>query len=131
MIVYIAYILAQVLGGLVGASLIYGIYFGAIEIYEGAGVRTQATAGIFATYSVSARSSASYDAVRDNLQGILATVYDIGCGFFFRIFGNCYPFDGCASAHGSTKRHHLARAVSYHSIYIVCGVWRIFGNADG
>ncbi|KAJ2917677.1 hypothetical protein MD484_g2734, partial [Candolleomyces efflorescens] len=47
-----AYILAQVLGGLVGAALVYGIYFGAIDIYEGAGVRTQATAGIFATYSL-------------------------------------------------------------------------------
>ncbi|KAJ2922937.1 hypothetical protein H1R20_g14195, partial [Candolleomyces eurysporus] len=47
-----AYILAQVLGGLVGAALIYGLYFGAIEIVEGAGVRTQATAGIFATYTL-------------------------------------------------------------------------------
>lgn len=52
-VIYIAFILAQVLGGLVGAALIYAIYFGAIDIYEGAGVRTQATAGIFATYSVS------------------------------------------------------------------------------
>ncbi|KAJ2936973.1 hypothetical protein H1R20_g120, partial [Candolleomyces eurysporus] len=46
-----AYILAQVLGGVVGAALVYGLYFGAIDIYEGAGVRTEATAGIFTTYS--------------------------------------------------------------------------------
>lgn len=47
-----AFILAQVLGALVGAALVYGLYFQAIEIFEGAGVRTQATAGIFATYSL-------------------------------------------------------------------------------
>ncbi|KAJ2919660.1 hypothetical protein MD484_g709, partial [Candolleomyces efflorescens] len=53
------YILAQVLGGLVGAAMIYGLYFGAIDIVEGAGVRTQATAGIFATYPLSYVSSAA------------------------------------------------------------------------
>ncbi|KAF6751659.1 aquaporin-like protein [Ephemerocybe angulata] len=47
-----AFILAQVLGALVGAALVYGLYFQAIDIFEGAGVRTQATAGIFATYSL-------------------------------------------------------------------------------
>ncbi|EAU83999.1 hypothetical protein E4U52_001108 [Claviceps spartinae] len=47
-----AYIAAQVLGGLVGAAIIYGSYFHAIEIFEGPGVRTQATAGIFATYAL-------------------------------------------------------------------------------
>ncbi|RXW17638.1 hypothetical protein EST38_g8224 [Candolleomyces aberdarensis] len=54
-----AYILAQVLGGVVGAALVYGIYFGAIDIYEGAGVRTQATAGIFTTYSLPYMTSAA------------------------------------------------------------------------
>ncbi|KAF6741447.1 aquaporin-like protein [Ephemerocybe angulata] len=45
-----AYIVAQVLGGLVGAALIYGIYVPAIDIFEGHAVRTKATASIFATY---------------------------------------------------------------------------------
>ncbi|KAJ2915753.1 hypothetical protein MD484_g4659, partial [Candolleomyces efflorescens] len=53
------YILAQVLGGLVGAAMIYGLYFGAIDIFEGAGVRTRATAGIFATYPLPYVSSAA------------------------------------------------------------------------
>lgn len=49
---YAAFILAQILGGVVGAGLIYALYFGAIDIFEGAGIRTAATAGIFATYPV-------------------------------------------------------------------------------
>jgi len=50
---FAGYILAQVLGGLVGAALVYGNYANAIDIFEGAdGARTQATAGLFATYPV-------------------------------------------------------------------------------
>ncbi|KAJ3546461.1 hypothetical protein NMY22_g2051 [Coprinellus aureogranulatus] len=44
-----AFILAQFLGGLIGAALVYALYFHAIELYEGPGVRTTATAGIFTT----------------------------------------------------------------------------------
>lgn len=47
------YILAQLFGGIVGAALVYATYFHAIDIFEGGrGVRTFATAGIFATYPV-------------------------------------------------------------------------------
>jgi glycerol uptake facilitator-like aquaporin len=49
----VGFIIAQFLGGLVGAGLIYGLYFRAIDIFEGPGVRTLATAGIFATFPVS------------------------------------------------------------------------------
>ncbi|PSN60979.1 aquaporin [Corynespora cassiicola Philippines] len=50
------YLLAQLLGGFVGAGIVYANYFSAIDWYEGgAGIRTvppatQATAGIFSTY---------------------------------------------------------------------------------
>jgi aquaglyceroporin related protein len=48
----LGYICAQVLGGFVGAALVYANYFHAIDIFEG-GHRTQATASIFATFAVS------------------------------------------------------------------------------
>ncbi|TEB25479.1 aquaporin [Coprinellus micaceus] len=51
------FIIAQFLGGLVGAGLIYGLYFRAIDIFEGPGVRTLATAGIFATFPMSYMTS--------------------------------------------------------------------------
>ncbi|KAJ7597860.1 aquaporin-like protein [Mycena floridula] len=45
------YIIAQILGGVVGAAIIYANYFHAIDIVEGgAGIRTLKTAGLFATY---------------------------------------------------------------------------------
>ena len=51
------YILAQVLGGVVGAGVVYANYFHAIDIVEGGrGVRTLATAGLFSTYAVSGGS---------------------------------------------------------------------------
>jgi aquaglyceroporin related protein len=47
------YIFAQILGGVVGAAITYGNYINAIDIFEGGrGIRTQATAGLFATYSL-------------------------------------------------------------------------------
>ncbi|KIK07086.1 hypothetical protein K443DRAFT_87926 [Laccaria amethystina LaAM-08-1] len=45
------YIFAQVLGGFVGAALVYANYFHAIDIFEG-GHRTQATASLFATFAL-------------------------------------------------------------------------------
>jgi len=50
----IDYIFAQVLGGVVGASLAYVGYINAIDLYEGGrDIRTQATAGLFAPFPVS------------------------------------------------------------------------------
>jgi len=47
------YILAQVLGGVVGAGVVYANYIHAIDIVEGGrGVRTLATAGLFSTYTL-------------------------------------------------------------------------------
>lgn len=47
------YIFAQVLGGIFGAAIIYGNYIHAINIFEGGhNIRTQATAGLFATYAL-------------------------------------------------------------------------------
>ena len=49
------YILAQLFGGFVGAAVVYATYYNAINIVEGGtGVRTLETAGLFATYAVSA-----------------------------------------------------------------------------
>ncbi|KXN86707.1 hypothetical protein AN958_09698 [Leucoagaricus sp. SymC.cos] len=45
------YILAQLFGAIVGAAIIYGNYFHAIDIYEGGnGIRTMKTAGAFGTF---------------------------------------------------------------------------------
>ncbi|KAJ7154709.1 aquaporin-like protein [Mycena filopes] len=46
-----AFILAQTLGGFVGAALIYANYFHAIDIFEGTGIRTMKTAGVFGAYA--------------------------------------------------------------------------------
>lgn len=55
------YIFAQILGGLVGAALTYANYFHAIDLVEGPGVRTLATAGLFSTYAVSTSSRPQVD----------------------------------------------------------------------
>lgn len=44
---------AQLLGAMVGAAVVYGNYYHAIDQFEGHGVRTLATAGLFSTYAVS------------------------------------------------------------------------------
>lgn len=50
----VAYIFAQLMGGIVGAALVYRNYIHAIDIFEGGhNIRTRATAGLFATYAVS------------------------------------------------------------------------------
>ncbi|KAF5384163.1 hypothetical protein D9615_003364 [Tricholomella constricta] len=47
------YLFAQLMGGLVGAALVYANYFHAIDIFEGGrGVRTLKTAGLFSTYAL-------------------------------------------------------------------------------
>ncbi|KAG6878847.1 hypothetical protein C0992_007156 [Termitomyces sp. T32_za158] len=48
-----AYIFAQLMGGLVGAAIVYANYFHAIDIFEGGrGVRTLQTASLFSTYAM-------------------------------------------------------------------------------
>ncbi|KAL0960971.1 hypothetical protein HGRIS_005968 [Hohenbuehelia grisea] len=48
-----AYIFAQLMGGIVGAALVYANYFHAIDIVEGIeGYRSLATAGLFSTYAL-------------------------------------------------------------------------------
>jgi len=47
------YIFAQLMGGLVGAALVYANYFHAIDVFEGGrGIRTMKTAGLFSTYAL-------------------------------------------------------------------------------
>lgn len=53
------YICAQVLGGFVGAALVYANYFHAIDIFEGGDIRTQATASLFATFALPYMTQAS------------------------------------------------------------------------
>ncbi|TFK31875.1 aquaporin-like protein [Crucibulum laeve] len=53
------YIFAQIMGGLVGAALVYANYFHAIDIFEGPGIRTQATASLFSTYALDYMTSVS------------------------------------------------------------------------
>jgi aquaglyceroporin related protein len=48
------FILAQTLGAMCGAAIIYANYFHAIDLFEGGrGIRTLSTASLFATYAVS------------------------------------------------------------------------------
>ncbi|TFK39522.1 aquaporin-like protein [Crucibulum laeve] len=48
------YILSQLLGGIVGAAIVYGIYAHAIDLFEGGtGLRTMKTAGLFGTVPAS------------------------------------------------------------------------------
>ncbi|KAJ7596779.1 putative aquaporin 4 [Mycena floridula] len=48
-----AYMFAQLMGGVVGAALVYGNYFHAIDLFEGGrGVRTLKTASLFSTYTL-------------------------------------------------------------------------------
>lgn len=50
---YQVYIFAQVLGGIVGAGLVYAQYIHAIDIFEGGRhIRTPATAGLFSSFAV-------------------------------------------------------------------------------
>jgi len=47
------YMFAQLLGGVVGAALVYADYFHAIDVFEGGrGVRTLKTASLFSTYAL-------------------------------------------------------------------------------
>ena len=51
------YILAQLLGGICGAAVVYGNYIHAIDVVEGGrGIRTvPGTASLFGTYAVSGK----------------------------------------------------------------------------
>ncbi|KAJ7244983.1 aquaporin [Mycena haematopus] len=54
------YILAQTLGGLVGAAIVYANYFRAISIFEGGRhIRTLATASLFSTYPLAYMTAVS------------------------------------------------------------------------
>ncbi|KAK7032631.1 hypothetical protein VNI00_012895 [Paramarasmius palmivorus] len=57
---YIGYCVAQLMGGLVGAALIYANYIHAIDIVEGGRtIRTLKTAGLFSTYALNYMTSVS------------------------------------------------------------------------
>ncbi|KAJ7862426.1 aquaporin-like protein [Mycena leptocephala] len=45
------FIFAQTLGGFIGAAIVYANYFRAIDIFEGSGIRTMKTAGVFGAYA--------------------------------------------------------------------------------
>ncbi|KAF8337924.1 aquaporin-like protein [Cantharellus anzutake] len=53
------YITAQLLGALSGALLIYANYSHAIDLFEGHGLRTEATASLFTTYALDYMPSAA------------------------------------------------------------------------
>ncbi|KAF8180117.1 aquaporin-like protein [Pholiota molesta] len=54
------YIFAQVMGGVVGAGLVYGQYIHAIDIFEGGRhIRTQATASLFSSFALNYMTAVS------------------------------------------------------------------------
>jgi hypothetical protein len=80
------YITAQVLGGLVGAAIVYGNYFHAIDIAEGGrGIRTLKTAGLFATYAVR-RHGCHWDSWSNDPR-VPGSLFDLSVVLFFR--GTC------------------------------------------
>lgn len=53
-------IISLLTGALVGALLVYANYYRAIDLFEGHGVRTQATASLFHTYALDYMSSGMF-----------------------------------------------------------------------
>ena len=54
------FIVAQTLGAMCGAAIVYANYFHAIDLFEGGGgIRTLSTASLFATYAVGSNHSFS------------------------------------------------------------------------
>jgi aquaglyceroporin related protein len=86
-------IIAQVLGALVGAAIVYGNYFHAIDIVEGGRrIRTLKTAGLFGTYAVR-RSSCHQISGDDSLNFLVFQVdymTSVSC-FFSEVLGRRYP----------------------------------------
>jgi hypothetical protein len=85
------YIFAQVMGGVVGAGLVYSQYIRAIDIFEGArNVRTQATASFFSSYAVSiATHRMNLDRPqRISLKSHQAGLYDCRHMFLLRVLGD-------------------------------------------
>jgi hypothetical protein len=81
---------AQLLGGIVGASLAYANYFHAITIYEGGGdIRTLKTAGLFAVYPVLIVEKGT----DTELTSELARLYDERIRILFRVSRDCSPCD--------------------------------------
>ncbi|KAK7439535.1 hypothetical protein VKT23_017463 [Stygiomarasmius scandens] len=59
-LISIVYIFSQLLGGIVGAGIVYANYFHAIDIVEGGhGARTLTTAGIFSTFAAEYETNGS------------------------------------------------------------------------
>lgn len=85
----LVYIFAQLLGGIVGAGLVYAQYIHAIDIFEGGRhIRTPATAGLFSSFAVRYPTTASNQiAYSPNT----ARLYDECIMLFLRIFGSCDP----------------------------------------
>ena len=84
----IGYCVAQLMGGLVGAALIYANYIHAIDIVEGGRtIRTLKTAGLFSTYAVSARLSLTSYAPSDLLITQLNYMTSVSC-FFSEFFAS-------------------------------------------
>lgn len=81
---YKIYIAAQLLGGIVGAAVVYANYFHAINLFEGHGVRTQATASLFSTYAVSFIKN--FCASHDSKSSQLDYMTNVSC-FFSEFLG--------------------------------------------
>ena len=88
--IVLVYIFAQVMGGVVGAGLVYSQYIRAIDIFEGArNVRTQATASFFSSYAVSIKTPFTKLARPTKISlKLSARLYDRGHMFLLRILGN-------------------------------------------
>ncbi|KAF8073908.1 major intrinsic protein superfamily membrane channel protein [Lyophyllum atratum] len=86
------YIVSQLLGGLMGAALVYWNYFHAIDIFEGGkGVRTLKTASLFSTYALDYMTNVSCF-----FSEFLATAVLVVAVFAINDKKNCPPPSGLA-----------------------------------
>lgn len=125
------YIISQIMGGIVGAAVVYANYFHAIDLFEGHGVRTLSTASLFSTYSVGlpfesrALSSGSQCYCRYQ-----ARLHDKCVLLLFRISRNNGP---CVYRLRHERQEQLPTtcwARSAGSIYSHLGNRNISGNGD-
>jgi glycerol uptake facilitator-like aquaporin len=106
------YIFAQVMGGLVGAALVYANYIHAIDIVEGGrGVRTLTTASLFSTYAVGALSVAM--AMFVVLINILDELHDECLCFFLGVSRHCGTCGTCLRYDRQEKYGPASRSRSF------------------
>ena len=125
------YIISQLLGGIVGAAVVYANYFHAIDLFEGHGVRTLSTASLFSTYSVSLPfSSRVTSAGSQRYFRYQARLHDKCVLLLWWISRNDGPYVCRIGHEWQEQLPTTGRARAVGSIYSHLGNWDISGHGD-